>query len=68
HDRLLPLGVQFVGYWPTEGYEFTSPKPVIDDGKLFVGLALDEANQYDLSDKRLEQWCEQIMLEIAELL
>ena len=29
HDKLSTKGVKFVGYWPTEGYEFTSPKPVI---------------------------------------
>lgn len=42
HDKLALKGVKFVGYWPTEGYEFTSNKPVIADGQLFVGLALDE--------------------------
>lgn len=39
HDKLVTKGVKFVGYWPTEGYEFTSDKPVIADGQLFVGLA-----------------------------
>ncbi len=55
HDKLAPKGVPFIGYWPTEGYEFTSKKPIIADGQLFVGLALDETNQYDLSEERLEQ-------------
>lgn len=59
HDKLALKGVKFVGYWPTEGYEFTSNKPVIADGQLFVGLALDETNQYDLSDERIQTWCEQ---------
>ena len=54
HDKLAPKGVSFIGYWPTEGYEFTSKKPIIADGELFVGLALDETNQYDLSDERLQ--------------
>ncbi len=31
-----------------------SKKPIIADGQLFVGLALDETNQYDLSDERLQ--------------
>jgi flavodoxin II len=66
HDKLATKGVKFVGYWPTEGYEFTSPKPVIADGQLFVGLALDETNQYDLSDERIQNWCEQILGEMAE--
>ncbi|AUH02185.1 flavodoxin FldB [Prodigiosinella confusarubida] len=68
HDQLQPLGVKFIGYWPTEGYEFISPKALTAEGKHFVGLALDEVNQYDLSDERLQQWCEQILLEMAALL
>ena len=35
-------------------------------GQLFVGLALDETNQYDLSDERIQAWCEQILGEMAE--
>jgi len=66
HDKLAPKGATFIGYWPTEGYEFTSKKPIIAEGQLFVGLALDETNQYDLSDERLENWCEQILGEMAE--
>ncbi len=66
HGKLQPLGVHFIGYWPTEGYTFTSQKPVTADGKLFVGLALDETSQYDLSDERLENWCEQILGEMAQ--
>lgn len=66
HDKLAPLGVQFIGYWSTKGYEFTSLKPIISGGELFVGLALDETNQYDLSDKRIEGWCEQILGEMAD--
>lgn len=66
HDKLVTKGVKFVGYWPTEGYEFTSDKPVIADGQLFVGTALDETNQYDLSDERIQARCEQILGEMAE--
>ena len=39
HDQIAPLGVQFVGFWPTDGFEFTSPKPLSADGKHFVGGA-----------------------------
>ncbi|OON39533.1 flavodoxin FldB [Izhakiella australiensis] len=65
HDLLMPMGVQFIGYWPNEGYEFISAKPLTPDGKQFVGLALDDVNQYDLSDERLANWCEQILTEMA---
>ncbi|MFS2225490.1 flavodoxin FldB [Pantoea sp. B65] len=68
HDLLTPMGVTFIGYWPLEGYEFTSRKPLTSDGKQFVGLALDDVNQYDVSDERIEQWCEQVLTEMADLL
>ncbi|QWA12037.1 flavodoxin FldB [Sodalis ligni] len=68
HDVLTPTGARFIGYWPIKGYEFTSPKALSPDGRHFVGLALDEVNQYDLSDSRLQQWCEQILNEMAALL
>jgi flavodoxin II len=68
HDVLAPTGATFIGRWPTKGYEFTSQKAVGSDGQHFVGLALDEVNQYDLSDGRLQQWCEQILHEMSDLL
>lgn len=68
HDVLKPQGARFIGYLPTDGYEFTSQKAVTPAGDQFVGLALDEVNQYDLSEHRLQQWCEQILGEMAALL
>lgn len=68
HALLAPMGVRFVGYWPTAGYEFTSQKPLTTDRQHFVGLALDEMNQFELSDERIAQWCEQILTETAERL
>lgn len=65
HELLQPMGVQFVGYWPLDGYTFTSKKPLTADGTQFVGLALDDVNQFDLSEARIEQWCEQILTETA---
>ncbi|MEA1064036.1 flavodoxin FldB [Erwinia sp. HR93] len=65
HEKLTPSGAHFIGYWPTSGYEFSSQKPLIADGTQFVGLALDETNQYDLSEKRIQRWCEQIMREMT---
>lgn len=68
YDHITPLGVQFIGSWPTDGFEFTSKRPLSSDGKHFVGLALDEVNQYEMSEERLQQWCEQILLEMESLL
>jgi len=68
HELLQPMGVQFVGYWPLEGYTFTSRKPLTADGTQFVGLALDDVNQFEQSDERIEQWCEQVLTETADRL
>ena len=52
-------GAQFVGFWPTTGYDFTSPLPLFDHDH-FVGLAIDEDNQAELTDERIKQWCSMI--------
>ena len=39
-----------------------------EDNKQFVGLALDEDSQYELSDERIATWVEQVMTEYGETL
>jgi flavodoxin I len=56
-------GCSFVGMWPTEGYNFEASKGVVD-GK-FLGLALDEDNQKDLTPERIKAWVEQLRAEFA---
>lgn len=57
-------GVKFVGFWSTQGYEFTSPLPLLDHDH-FVGLALDEDNQSELTDERIKEWCKLIRPEFG---
>jgi flavodoxin long chain len=52
-------GAQFIGFWPTVGYDFTSPLPLLDHDH-FVGLAIDEDNQPELTDERVSEWCTQL--------
>lgn len=52
-----------IGYWPNQGYEFEASKALTEDGSHFVGLALDEDSQYDLSDERIATWIEQVLTE-----
>ncbi len=47
-------GCEFVGFWPTEAYDFSESAAVVDD--KFVGLALDEDNEPDLTNHRLTEW------------
>ncbi|WP_111977657.1 flavodoxin FldB [Algibacillus agarilyticus] len=55
-----------IGYWPNEGYEFEESKALTEDKQFFVGLALDDENQYEMSEQRIQDWCIQILEEIAE--
>ena len=63
HDEIAPLGATLIGYWPNDGYDFDASKALTADGSQFVGLALDEDSQYELSDARIEAWCEQVLIE-----
>ena len=57
-DKISQLGGATVGYWPTDGYEFEESKAV-RDGK-FVGLALDEDNQPEMTEERVQAWTSQL--------
>lgn len=54
-------GAKLIGRWPTDGYDFTGSES-IEDNK-FVGLALDEDQQDELTDERIERWVDQIKKE-----
>lgn len=62
-EKISELGGETVGYWSTDSYEFTDSKAV-RDGK-FVGLALDEDNQSQLSNERIKTWVFQLKQEFA---
>ena len=47
HDALIPTGCKIIGYWPNQGYDFTASKALTEDKSQFVGLSLDDENQYD---------------------
>lgn len=58
YDFVVDRGGKIVGEWPTDGYSFKTSEAVLD-GK-FVGLVLDQDNQSDLTESRLEAWLGQI--------
>lgn len=68
NEQVLAQSGNVIGHWPNEGYEFTASKALTEDESHFVGLSLDEDTQYNLTDERIEQWCEQILVEYSELL
>ena len=66
HEALIPSNCTIIGYWPNEGYDFTESKALTEDRTHFVGLSLDDENQYDLSESRIAAWCEQLLISLAE--
>lgn len=62
-EKITELGGETVGYWSTEGYEFSDSK-ALRDGK-FVGLALDEDNQSELTEERIKTWVAQLKTEFG---
>ncbi|MCY7275019.1 MAG: flavodoxin FldA [Phormidesmis sp. CAN_BIN44] len=53
-EKISEQGGTTVGYWSTDGYDFNESRAV-RDGK-FVGLALDEDNQSELTEERIKTW------------
>lgn len=58
YHEVKAAGARVVGFWPRTGYEFTATT-ALENGQ-FVGLVLDEDNQPELTDERLEAWLTQI--------
>ncbi|MCF7363067.1 flavodoxin FldB [Vibrio diazotrophicus] len=68
HDEIKKTGANIIGYWPVKGYTFEASKALTEDRTQFVGLALDEDSQYELSDERIATWIEQVLTEYQESL
>lgn len=62
-EKISELGGTTVGYWSTDEYDFNESKAV-RNGK-FVGLALDEDNQPELSATRIKRWTAQLKSEFG---
>ena len=61
--KLQERGATLIGLWPTAGYTFAASKAQVGDRLL--GLGLDEYNQEELTDSRLEAWVRQIQREFG---
>lgn len=65
HSKLVHRGATPCGYWPRRGYVFEASKALTPDEQYFVGLALDDETEFQLSDARIQQWCTQIVEEFG---
>ncbi|OUS09431.1 flavodoxin [Gammaproteobacteria bacterium 53_120_T64] len=58
--KIDSLGARTIGLTGIAGYRFSASKALSPDGQHFLGLALDEDSQFELSDQRIADWCRQI--------
>ncbi|MEM9363001.1 MAG: flavodoxin [Bacteroidota bacterium] len=65
-EVVLENGGEIIGHWPTDGYDFSESKALIDED-TFYGLALDEDNQPELTDTRLNQWIDQLQMQLEAI-
>ena len=54
YNGIKDSGAKFIGAVETDGYTFDDSEAVID-GK-FIGLPLDDINEDDKTDTRIEAW------------
>ncbi len=60
---VLENGGKLIGFWPTKGYDFEASKGAMNDD-LFYGLALDEDNQHEETEGRVDKWIAQLKKEL----
>lgn len=64
YDVLVEAGANIVGAWPTDGYAFEASKSIIDD--QFVGLVIDNDNQSELTEERIDTWLAEVRPALLE--
>ena len=61
--EVVERGAEVYGFWPTDDYDFVQSEGVVD--QHFVGLALDDDNEPEKTDARIEAWVKQLCLELG---
>ena len=57
--ELKNKGVKLVGEFPTDGFEFKESSAINENGN-FYGLVVDEDNEADKTDERIDKWIPEI--------
>lgn len=59
HKIILKNKATVVGYWSISGYHFNTSQSIINNNK-FIGLAIDEDRQPEMTTTRVKNWVNQI--------
>ena len=66
-EVIIKNGGNITGYWPVKDYDFTESKALYNND-YFYGLAIDEDNQPELTEKRIIDWLSILKDEFSILL
>ncbi len=58
YDKIIEKGARVVGQWPIDDYDFD--ESIAERNGEFVGLAIDEDNESEKTDARINTWLQQI--------
>lgn len=58
YDAVVAAGANVLQGVPTDGYTFDESEAVVDE--RFVGLALDDVNESDKTEERIDNWLNEI--------
>jgi flavodoxin I len=59
YEAIKDKGCNIIGSVSSEGYTYDASRA--DNGAGFVGLAIDEDNEYNLTDSRIADWTKDIL-------
>lgn len=62
YNKVKKAKAKIIGFTSTEGY--TYDRSLAEKNGKFICLAIDEMNQPELSDERIENWCIQLKEEV----
>lgn len=66
HERVVKAGAVVIGAWSCEGYDFEASLAANADKSYFCGLAIDDDQEFDLTDGRVSRWVEQLLGEYQQ--
>lgn len=66
NERVMKTGATIVGSWPTEGYDFAASRAVNEDKSQFCGLAIDDDQEFHLTDQRIASWVKSLVSEVKQ--
>ena len=67
NERVRNVGATVIGEWSTQGYDFEASLAANKEKTHFCGLAIDDDQQFDLTDQRINEWVQLLIQELEQI-